>query len=172
MVLTWKVFCIPASEPICIFNPLTANSCLWLCRADSRFPFCVGWPGRFLSPTDRHGEQGGGGPCAPRGQKCHRADGMEPRLCVCRASGTQSQDVENHAAAHRARTHFAAAHRALCNHVCGISLYSCWLLCPRPAQQCVVQSKLLKRPGCRPSVPHLAVTAISSRRPDVTVSMG
>lgn len=65
MVLTWKVFCIPASEPICIFNPLTANSCLWLCRADSRFPFCVGWPGRFLSPADRHGEQGRGLPVLP-----------------------------------------------------------------------------------------------------------
>lgn len=89
MVLTWKVFCIPASEPICILNPLTANSCLWLCRADSRFPFCVGWPGRFLSPADRHGEQGRGVPVLPKGQKGHGAAGMglrssqRPSRAVC-----------------------------------------------------------------------------------------
>lgn len=82
MVLTWKVFCIPASEPICIFNPLTANSCLWLCRADSRFPFCVGWPGRFLSPTDRHGEQGGGVPVLPEVRNVTELMGWS-RGCVC-----------------------------------------------------------------------------------------
>lgn len=44
-------------EPICIFNPLTANGCWWLCGADSCFPPAgAGWGCSSCSvPSERSG---------------------------------------------------------------------------------------------------------------------